>query len=179
MDKADKLRAFKEQLLTCRPEKWEQIPDLDLYMDQVINYMERQHIGLGESGDETLTSAMVNNYVKHGLLPRAKGKKYSREHMSYLTAICLLKQVLSVGETGALLEKEMEHCSIESFYEKYLRTLDAAFSETADMIEPDADDEELTALALSMAVESYAKMLACKKILQALDTSPEEVQQGK
>ena len=37
------------------------------------------------------------------------------------------------------------------------------------MIEPDAEDEELTALALSMAVESYAKMLACKKILQALE----------
>ena len=174
MDKSDKLREFKEQLLQSRPEKWEQIPDLDLYMDQVINYMERQHIGLGDSGDESLTSAMVNNYVKHGLLPRAKGKKYNREHMSYLTAICLLKQVLSVGETGALLKKEMEYCSIEAFYEKYLKTLDIAFSETAEMIEPDAEDEELTALALSMAVESYAKMLACKRILQVLDMSSEE-----
>ncbi len=171
----DNLKEFKEAMLTARPESWDLIPDLDLYMDQVISYMGRQHIGLAPSGDETLTSAMVNNYVKSGLLPRAKGKKYNREHMGYLTAICLLKQVLSVGETGALLEKQMEHCSIREFYDKYSKTLDMAFSQTAQGIPEDAGEEELSDLALSMAVESYAKMLACKQILRCLsEESPEK-----
>ncbi len=99
----DKIKEFKEQLTAARPEDWEQIPDIDLYMDQVISYMTRQHIGLELENEETLTSAMINNYIKSGLLPRAKGKKkYNREHIGYLTAICLLKQVLSVGETGVL-----------------------------------------------------------------------------
>lgn len=170
----NKLQEFKEQLETTRPESWEQIPDLDLYMDQVISYMERQHIGLSPGGDETLTPAMVNNYVKNGLLPRAKGKKYNREHMGYLTAICLLKQVLSVSETGALLEKEMEHCDIRGFYEKYTELLDRTFTETAEKIPENASEEKLAELALSMAMESYTKMLTCKKILQALQETEKE-----
>ncbi len=170
----DNLKEFKEKLMTVRPENWEQIPDLDLYMDQVISYMERQHIGLAPSGDETLTPAMVNNYVKSGLLPRAKGKKYNREHMGYLTAICLLKQVLSVGETGQLLKKQMEHSDIRAFYEKYNLVLDKAFARAASVIPEDAGEEELSNLALSLAVESYAAMLTCKKILQNISQSPEK-----
>ena len=57
----DKIKEFKEQLRNARPEEWEQIPDIDLYMDQVISYMTRQHIGLGLENEETLTSAMINN----------------------------------------------------------------------------------------------------------------------
>ena len=173
----DKLEYFKEQLKNVRPESWEQIPDLDLYMDQVISYMARQHIGLREEGGENLTSAMINNYVKSGLLPRAKGKKYNREHMGYLTAICLLKQVLSVGETGELLEKEMEHSSIQQFYEDYLQILDETFLRTAEAIPEDAPEEELVRLALSMAVDSYAKMLTCRQILKALRTEKDEEKQ--
>ncbi|MFR8330973.1 MAG: DUF1836 domain-containing protein [Oscillospiraceae bacterium] len=62
-------------------------------MDQLISYMPRQLIHYGEG--EALTSAMVNNYIKDGALPRADGKRYSRTHLAYLTAICALKQVLS------------------------------------------------------------------------------------
>ena len=167
------LRALKTLLRTQRPEDWEQIPDLDLYMDQVISYMGRQHIGLAPTGDENLTPAMVNNYVKNGLLPRAKGKKYNREHLAYLTAICLLKQVLSVNETGALLEKQMAHKEVREFYSDYQKLLDRTFTETASVICEDADEGTLMELALSLAVESYAKMLACKRILQAAGSSSE------
>lgn len=173
-EKIQALKALKQQMENVRPQTWERVPDLDLYMDQIISYMQRQHIGLGTSGDETLTSAMVNNYVKHGLLPRAKGKKYNREHIGYLTAICLLKQVLSVGETGALLEKEMEANDIRSFYDSYTETFDRVFQDTAAQIPEDGEDAELVGLALDFAVESYAKMLACKRILQILSAENKE-----
>ena len=65
-------------------------------MDQLISYMPRQLIHYGEG--ESLTSAMVNNYIKDGAMPRAEGKRYSRTHLAYLTALCALKQVLSVKE---------------------------------------------------------------------------------
>ena len=53
----DKIKEFKEQLTAARPEDWEQIPDIDLYMDQVISYMTRQHIGLEleNEGDSDLS----------------------------------------------------------------------------------------------------------------------------
>lgn len=170
----DKIKDFKEKMMTSRPEEWEQIPDIDLYMDQVISYMTRQHIGLSEDGDENLTAAMINNYVKHGLLPRAKGKRYSREHIGYMTAICLLKQVISVSESGVLLEKEMEHQDIREFYQSYAGLLDEEFRRTASEINEEASEEELAHLALKMAVSSYAQMAACRKILQAIGPKEEK-----
>lgn len=169
-----KIEELKELLETSRPEVWDRIPDIDLYMDQVISYMTRQHIGFSLDGEETLTSAMINNYIKNGLLPRAKGKRYSREHIGYLSAICLLKQVLSVGETGVLLQNQMQHRDIEDFYRNYTETLDRVYTETAAELASQSDDEELAQAALEMAVSSYAQMIACKKILQEIAPEKEK-----
>lgn len=166
----NKLDEFKTLLENSRPENWDRIPDIDLYMDQVISYMSRQHIGFSLDGEENLTSAMINNYIKNGLLPRAKGKRYSREHIGYLTAICLLKQVLSVSETGVLLHNQMEHRDIEDFYRNYTETLDKVYQATAEELASKSDYEEMAQAALEMAVSSYAQMLACKKILQEIST---------
>jgi len=165
---------IKEILEQRRPETWEHIPDIDLYMDQVIGYMPRQHIGLSMEDGETLTPAMINNYIKEGLLPRANGKRYNRDHIGYLTAICLLKQILSVGETGILLKNQMDHRDVPDFYQNYCTTLDREFSETADKIKSKMSGEELAQLALEMAISSYAQKLACEKILQAISGEEDE-----
>lgn len=172
----ERLEKFRERLLTKRPAGWEQIPDIDLYMDQVISFMMRQHIGFSEGAGESLTPAMINNYTKSELLPRAKGKKYNREHIGYLTAICLLKQVLSVSETGVLLRERMRHQEIESFYADYSQILDQILCQTAEEIEPAASREELSRKALSLAVSAYSQIISCKEILGRL--SEEENAQG-
>ena len=64
------LEELKARLECQRPVDWDSLPDLNLYMDQVIGYMPRQLIQYEEA--EGLTSAMVNNYIKDGLLPRAE-----------------------------------------------------------------------------------------------------------
>ena len=81
MDELIELRARMEQE---RPTPWEDLPDLALYMDQLVSYMSRQLIRFDEGS--ALTSAMVNNYIKDGLVPRAEGKRYGRseEHTSEL-----------------------------------------------------------------------------------------------
>ena len=94
----EEIRELKERLERERPVEWEAFPDIGLYMDQLISYMPRQLIHYGEG--ESLTSAMVNNYIKDGAMPRAEGKRYSRTHLAYLTALCALKQVLSVKDAG-------------------------------------------------------------------------------
>ena len=73
------IQRLKEHLEAQRPGGWEELPDLSLYMDQLISYMPRQLIPTETEGDP-LTAAMVNNYIKAGLLPRAEGKRYSRVH---------------------------------------------------------------------------------------------------
>ena len=73
----EEIRELKERLGTERPVDWDSLPDLSLYMDQVVGYMARQLIGCDP--EDKLTSAMVNNYIKDGHLPRAEGKRYSKQ----------------------------------------------------------------------------------------------------
>lgn len=163
---------LKEKLETSRPEQWDRIPDIDLYMDQLKSYMERQHIGFELTGtEETLTSSMVNNYIKSGILPRAKGKRYNRSHIGILTAICLLKQVLKVDEVGKLLQSCLKGRDVQSFYSDFTEMLDQEYQKTAEQINPEADAGETTRQALQMAVSGYAQILACKTLLKTL---PEE-----
>ena len=70
----EELHELKSRMEQERPARWEELPDLALYMDQIVSYMPRQLIHFDQG--ETLTSAMVNNYIKDGLVPRADGKRY-------------------------------------------------------------------------------------------------------
>ena len=73
-----------------------------------------------------------------------------------------------------LLNNQMEHRDIENFYHNYKVTLDNEFNLVAEELKVDASEEELAQLALKMAVSSYAQMLACKKILQAITPEKEQ-----
>lgn len=161
----EEIRALKERLEGERPVDWEGFPDIGLYMDQLINYMPRQLIHYGEG--EALTSAMVNNYIKDGAMPRAEGKRYSRTHLAYLTALCALKQVLSVKDAGLLLAAAQGR-EPKELYEQFRMELDRALDVTAGSLDPTAGEEDLPGLALALALRSYADKLACQRILELL-----------
>ena len=165
-----------ERLSVERPVKWDDLPDIDLYRDQVLSYMKRQHSLQPE--DAQLTGAMINNYIKSGLLPRASGKKYTKDHLVYLTAICSLKQVLSVGETDELMKLQPNITDAKGFYEDYLFQMDRAFHSTAEQLNEENTKEELAAIALQLAISSYSQKLACEKILNLLKEK-EPPQKGK
>ncbi|HYE67914.1 MAG TPA: DUF1836 domain-containing protein [Anaerovoracaceae bacterium] len=149
-----------------RPADWDGLPDIELYRDQVLNYMKRQHSLQPEAAQ--LTGAMINNYIKSGLLPRANGKKYTKDHLVYLTAICSLKQVLSVGETDELLKLQPNIADTRGFYEEYLAKMEEAFRETSEKLDENNSKEQLASIALQLAISSYAQKLACEKILDLL-----------
>ena len=158
---------LKAKLAQERPNKWENIPDIDLYMDQVTNYLKRQHIGLGS--EDALTSAMINNYMKKDILPRAKGKRYGRGHIAYLTAICLIKQILPVAETGFFLKKQTEKQGIEKFYEKFCAELDESLRDVSEEIAEDMGEDDILDLILKLAVSSYTHKLVCSKLLKTVN----------
>ena len=80
------------------------IPNIDLYMDQVTTFME-SHLGnLKRSPDDkVLTKTMINNYAKNRLLPSPDKKKYSRNHMILLTFIYYFKNVLPINDIKTLM----------------------------------------------------------------------------
>lgn len=171
------LEELKERMATQRPEDWERLPDLSLYMDQLISYMPRQLIRF-EDGD-VLTAAMVNNYIKDELLPRADGKRYGKEHLAWLTAICALKSVISMREMAALFGARDPEQGPRELYGIFLKELDRALTRTAQRLESQAEEETLAALALRLALDSYASKLACQRVLSLLEEQEKEApQQG-
>lgn len=163
----EELAELKQRLEEERPMRWDTFPDISLYMDQIISYMTRQLITYEEG--ETLTPAMVNNYIKDGLLPRADGKKYGKAHLGYLTAICALKQVLSVKETRALIAAGGKGREPENLYAYFFQELSIALDCTAEALDPDLPEEELPRLALRLALRSYADKLACARVLNLME----------
>ena len=149
------LTDLQERLRTQRPVEWEQLPDFALYMDQVLSYMDRQFIRFDEA--DTLTAAMVNNYTKSGLVPRAEGKKYNREHLAYLTAICILKRVMSTRDMDMLIHEELQGShSVESGYNAFCASLDKALNITVDEMESRPAGDSLADAAIHFALLSYA-----------------------
>ena len=164
----DEINALLDRLRTQRPVDWDQLPDFSLYMDQILSYMDRQIIRFGE--EDSLTAAMVNNYIKAGLLPRAEGKRYGRKHLAYLTAICALKPVLSMKELAALLSAvDNQHVVAEDWYAFFLGKLDESMNTVADSLDENAKEADLPALALRLALDSYVNKLACQRVLDLLE----------
>ena len=147
----EELLDLKDRMERERPTPWEELPDLALYMDQIIAYMPRQLIRFGEG--ESLTSAMVNNYIKDGLVPRADGKRYGPVHLGYLTA-----------------GRKAKGQDPEALYNYFCSALDRALTDTAQSFDADAQREDLPRIALDLALRSYANQLACARILDILQS---------
>lgn len=83
----------------------EDIPDIDLYMDQVTTFMEShlKHSTRNPEEDKILTKTMINNYAKNDLLPPPVRKKYSKEHVMLLIFIYYYKGILSISDIQRLL----------------------------------------------------------------------------
>ena len=150
-----------------RPVDWDQLPDFSLYMDQVLSYMDRQVIRF--DGDDGLTAAMVNNYTKSGLAPRAEGKKYGREHLAYFTAICVLKRVMSTRDMDLLIREELQDRPVREGYGAFCQSLDKALNLTAGEMESrPGGEEDLADAAIHFALLSYAAGVAGNRCVSLL-----------
>ena len=103
------------------------IPEIDLYMDQVIQIFESKLSNYKRNEDDKiLTKTMINNYVKGKLLMPVKNKKYSKEHIILMSFIYNLKGALSISDIKKLLEQivvdieDGNDVNIEETYSKYL-----------------------------------------------------------
>lgn len=160
----EQIKELIDRIIEATALTYDRLPDIDLYMDQVIEYLSRQSISHREN--DKISPAMINNYIKDGLLPRATDKKYSREHLAYLMMIARLKQTLSVKDTGTLLKAETEGRELPAYFNEF----QSLVSETASSLRtllPD-DEDGLTKVALRLAVSGYVSRIVCELILARL-----------
>lgn len=105
VDTSDMLKSIFDTFSGLDYIRPEDIPNIDLYMDQVTTFME-EHLKKTRRhpGDKILTKTMINNYAKNDLLPPPVRKKYSREHMLLLIFIYYFKGILSISDIQTVLK---------------------------------------------------------------------------
>ncbi|WP_195215504.1 DUF1836 domain-containing protein [Streptococcus oralis] len=100
--------------------KWEDIPNIDLYLDQVLLYVNQVCAPVSPDKDKGLTASMVNNYVKHGYLTKPDKKKYQRKQIARLIAITTLKSVFSIQEIAQTLNSLQTQASSDQLYDAFV-----------------------------------------------------------
>ena len=95
---AGKLRRWEKYLIGFRLPAWEDIPDFGLYMEQVVDLLKRylDYMPPELKEEDVVTSSAINNYVRRGIMPGPRKKKYYRLHIAYQIMICALKQSLNM-----------------------------------------------------------------------------------
>lgn len=136
IDSKDMLKSILDSLSRIDYIKPEDIPNIDLYMDQVTTFMD-SHLASSKRRpeDKILTKTMINNYAKNNLLPPPKKKKYSKEHLLMMIFIYYFKGILSITDIQALLEPLTE----KYFQNDETLNIEAIYSEVFSLEQSQVD----------------------------------------
>lgn len=114
---------------------WEELPDLELYMDQVLILINRYNNIFNTMGKApAVTPPMINNYVKQKTIPAPVNKKYSRLHMAYLIMVCTLKQALNIATIEKLIPFGLPEEEVRMIYNSFVKNQKKAFSYVAEQV---------------------------------------------
>lgn len=175
-DSSVQLKKWIDSVGAYNPVPWDRLPELELYMDQVLTFLNRQLEPFSPNKDKLLTPSMINNYVKDGVLPRPVRKKYSRGHLGLLMMICSLKSVLSLPEISALLHGLEGTSDIDGLYQSFIMIQSDSMSEATEHISdaPGSGREALYRMAFKLALEANARRIAAARILNSLEDPDSE-----
>ncbi|HEM3590175.1 DUF1836 domain-containing protein [Streptococcus suis] len=99
---------------------WHELPDLDLYLDQVLLYVNQTTTSSELLEQKSLTASMINNYVKHKQLEKPIKKKYQKQQVARLIALTILKNVFSIQEISQTLNLLLQSSNSETLYNHFV-----------------------------------------------------------
>ena len=200
-EKGQKMTIHMEDLLNSIMESFDRIdyikaadiPNIDLYMDQVTTLMESRlkNTTRYPDQDKILTKTMINNYTKNNLLPPPLKKKYSREHVMVLIFIYYYKGIMSISDIQTVLQpiteryfKKTDGLTLEDIYEEVFnlekeqvealkRDVMDKFTRAEKTFEKKEDEEEdqsflrFFAFICMLSFDVYVKKLLIDKLLDA------------
>ena len=195
LDKDDMLKSILEHISGLDYIKTADIPNIELYMDQVTTFMDSQMASSKRyPDDKVLTKPMINNYAKNHLLPSPNKKKYSKEHVLVLIFIYYFKNILSIKDIETLLkpitEKYFhtdENLSMTDIYEEICSVqksridslqeeLKTAFARSegsfSKVHDEDKEQLQLFSLLCDLSFDVYVKKQIIEKLLD--EVHPQE-----
>lgn len=195
IETSDLLKSIMESFDRISHVASDELPNIDLYMDQVTTFMEdkmKQTARFPET-DKILTKTMINNYAKNDLLPAPIKKKYSKEHILVLIFIYYFKGFLSIGDIQQLLEpltekffRKEDGISLTDIYDEVFKLQDVhierlkadvekSFMESTQMFTDQATEDQAFlqrfAFICLLSFDVYIKKLLIEKLID--DMSPE------
>lgn len=177
--------------------KPDELPNINLYMDQVTTFMEEQLASSKRhKEDKILTKTMINNYAKNKLLPPPEKKRYSKEHILMLIFIYYFKNILSINDIQTLLtpitekyfksmtDKDltyiynevfgMEKGQIENLQKDLLKSYNAAQASFEDADEEDKDFLKNFTFICLLSFDVYMKKMVIEHLIDGMSPFDED-----
>ena len=159
--------------------RWHELPEFDLYMDQVIALAEKYLSVLSADGKGLLTPSMINNYVKSGVLPPPKNKKYNRTHLAILMIVCITKPVMEISAISEMIHRGIETDSIENVLNRLATTFETELATAAqnahEATEVSSHEEILSLIAIENIMKANAARTVAMHAYRAIKKNePEE-----
>ncbi|WP_057874617.1 DUF1836 domain-containing protein [Loigolactobacillus rennini] len=153
-----------DQLVTLRLPLWQQLPEFDLYMDQVIT--ETDHY-LHPLGIEPLTKSMVNSYVKRKIIKRPKKKQYTRAHLAEIIIVSLFKTIFPLETIHTGINQARQTLDASQAYDQFVNQINA---ELASLTQPDSQslftaDDNIAAITQKAAIRAVLYQLISQHAL--------------
>ena len=136
---AEDLRELAERMSTVHLSRIREMPRIELYLDQLITLVSQELEFMQVPGETPVTGSMVNNYVKQGVIPAPRRKRYTRRHVASLLFVCALKRVFSIAQVSQLAGQIWDSgLDLEALYDDSCAALERAL---ARRFSPDAPGE--------------------------------------
>ena len=148
--------------------RWRELPDLDIYMDQVISLLSRYFEGYPGCDEKGITSSMVNNYVKQGIIPPPQSKKYNRIHLAYLIIICIMKNIMPISMVGKAIRGKTEtETDYEELYNRFCDYFESSAQAVAESVRKLSDNDiSFTDIVFSSALRAHAEQTVVLGLLK-------------
>ena len=203
IERENLLKSILESLGRIEHIRLEDIPNIDLYMDQVTTFMDKQlkNTTRNPEGDKILTKTMINNYAKNDLLPPPVKKKYSKEHIVLLIFIYYYKGILSISDIQTLLKPLTERyfhtdgsLSLGDIYEEVfslekdvvadlqkniVRKFTISQETFQDAPEQDREILQLFSFISMLSYDVYVKRLLIEKMIDSFKSVASREEKGK
>ena len=156
-----------EDITNYRCPRWNEFPDIDLYMDQVVSLIDKHTAVFAENDEEViLTRTMINNYVKQKKIDPPKNKRYNKKHLAYFLVVGLLKKFMSLSEISEGISIVRERHSTEEAYDLFCEVFEGSIKAVFLGIEGESFTSMRRDIALMHAVTlSYAHMLYARYLI--------------
>lgn len=161
--------------------RWDELPDIELYMDQVLEMMDRYLAPLFiDTDSKIITATMINNYVKLKMIPKPEKKRYKRKHIASILAITILKQILPISDISkGIFMQTASHGAQEAFdlfCEEQEQALHAICTQVLEGESVSLLEEKVVAdrLILKMVTIAFASKIMTEKMLSLSNALEEE-----